>query len=63
MTNPVFLHFKYNNDLTNDPDQIFNTFCNLSTDVGPNYVNAIPAPKKQFTRYLKKGQKTQEVCL
>ena len=44
--------FKYNNDVTNDPDHISNTFYNIFTDVDPNYANAIPAPKKQFTRYL-----------
>ena len=47
--------FKYNNDLTHDPDQISNTFCNFFTSVGPNYTNAIPAPKNQFTRYLQKS--------
>ena len=52
MTNPVF---KYNNDLTHDPDQISITFCNFFTNVGPNYANAIPAPKNQLTRYLQKS--------
>ena len=33
--------FKYNNGLSNDPDQISNTFCNFVTDIGPNYANAI----------------------
>ena len=43
--------FKYNNHLTHDPDQIYNTFSNFFTNVGPNYTNAIPLPsqKKQFT--------------
>ena len=43
--------FKYNNDLTHDPDQILNAYCNFFANVGPNYANAITAPKNQFTRY------------
>ena len=43
---------KYNNDLTNDPDQISNTFCNFFTDVGPNYANAIPARNKKTVNQI-----------
>ena len=45
--------FKYNNDLTHDPDQISNIFCNFFTNVGPNYANAIPAPKNQLKNNLR----------
>ena len=47
--------FKYDNDLTHDPDKIWNTFSNFFTNVGPNYANAISLPQtKQFTRYIYK---------
>ena len=56
--------FKHNTDLTHDPDQISNTFCNFFTNVGPDYANANPAPKNQFTGYLpKKSSKKSKKCL
>ena len=54
--------FKYNNDLTHDPDQISNTFCNFFTNVGPNYADAIPAPKKNSSpdTYKKSSKKSKK---
>ena len=47
--------FKHNTDLTHDPDQLSNTYCNFFTNVGLNYANAIPAPKKTFHQTLTKS--------
>ena len=38
-------HFKYNNAVIKDPDQISNAFRNSFTNVGPSYATAIPQSK------------------
>ena len=47
----ISFHFKHNNAVIKDPDQISNAFCNFFTNVGPNHAAAIQS-KKQFTSYL-----------
>ena len=44
----ISLHFKHNNGVIKDPDQIFNAFCNIFTNVGPNHAAAIPQSKKMY---------------
>ena len=41
----ISLHFKHNNAVIKDPDQISNAFCNYFTNVGPNHAAAIPQSK------------------
>ena len=38
----ISLHFKHNNAVIKDPDQISNAFCNFFRNVGPNHAAAIP---------------------
>ena len=38
----ISLHFKHNNDLFKDTDQIYNTYGYFFTNVGPNHATAIP---------------------
>ena len=51
-TSGICLHFKHINAIIKDPDQIYNTFCNFFTNIGPNHATAIPQSIKQFTSYL-----------
>ena len=36
-----------------DPIQITNVFCNYFTNIGENFANKLPDPKKQSYEYLK----------
>ena len=50
-TSCIYLHFKHNNAINNDPDHISNIICNISLHLlvkGPNHATAIPESKNNI---------------